>query len=89
MPHVLELLFGREVVLDMIPPYVYLGTLTGSDERFLTLEKADVHDLRDTATTRELYIHDAKRHGIRPTRERTFVKLDDIISVSALADVIE
>jgi len=89
MPHELESLIGREVVLDMIPPYVYLGTLVASDDRFLTLEKADVHDLRDTSTTRELYIIDAKRHGIRPTRDRVFVRLADTVSISALADVVE
>jgi len=89
MPHELQSLLGREVVFDMIPPYVYLGTLVATDDRFLTLEKADVHDLRDTSTTRELYILDAKRHGIRPTRARVFVKLADVISVSALADVVE
>lgn len=84
----LEPLVGREVVLDMISPYVYLGKLIAYDDRFLTLEQADVHDLRDTTTTRELYILESRRFGIRGTRDRVLVKLDQIVSISALEDVI-
>jgi len=63
-------LVGREVVIDVISEYVYLGTLTGHDARYFVLEQADVHDLRDTTTTRELYVVDSKRFGIRANRER-------------------
>ncbi|MFO1021321.1 MAG: hypothetical protein U0903_11580 [Planctomycetales bacterium] len=78
---------GREVVLDVSSPYVYLGTLTGEDHRYVTLENADVHDLRDTKTTRELYIVESRRHGIRTNRAVVLVRKDEIVSVSALSDV--
>lgn len=84
----LDPLVGHEVVLDMLSPFVYLGRLKAHDDRFLTLEQADVHDLRDTTTTRELYILESRRFGIRSTRERVLVKLDEVVSVSALEDVI-
>lgn len=82
-----EKLIGHEVVLDVIAPYVYLGTLTGYDERYFVLEQADVHDLRDTSTIRELYVLDSRRYGIRTNRDRVLVKRDEIVSLSALADV--
>ena len=80
---------GREVILDVSSPYVYVGTFKGSSPHCLILEDADVHDLRDTSTTRELYVLDAKRHGVNHNRKRVLVRLDEIVSVSALEDVIE
>src|SRR5690606_41751075 len=81
-------LAGREVVLDVASPFVYLGRLAGGDEKYLMLEDADVHDLRDTATTREEYVIAARRHGIAPNRTRVFVRVADVVSISALDDVI-
>jgi hypothetical protein len=87
--HVFDDLMGREVVLDVVGQYVYLGTLSGHDERYLILNDADVHDLRDTATTRELYVLEARRHGVRANRRRVHVRREEVISLSALDDVIE
>ncbi|MFN6106933.1 MAG: hypothetical protein ACK5EA_21100 [Planctomycetaceae bacterium] len=84
----LDLLIGREVVLDTASPYVILGRLANWNEQFLVLEQADVHDLRDTSTTRENYIVDSLRHGIRINRRRVFVSRRDIVCFSALNDVI-
>ncbi len=83
-----EQLMGREIVVDVASQYVYLGTLTGADEKYLVLEHADAHDLRDTNTTRELYVVDSKRLGIRRNRERVLVRVEEIVSISALEDVI-
>lgn len=81
-------LIGREVVLDVMSQYVYVGTLTGFDSNYAVLEQADVHDLRDTTTTRELYVIDSRRLGIRSNRQRVLVQLLQIVSISALEDVI-
>ena len=83
-----EQLVGREVVIDVVPQYVYLGRLTTCDAKYVVLEQADVHDLRDTTTTRELYVVDSKRFGIRANRERVLVRVGEIVSISALDDVI-
>ncbi len=83
-----ERLVGREVVIDVVPQYVYLGRLTAYDLKYVVLEQADVHDLRDTTTTRELYVIDSKRLGIRANRERVLVRIGEIVSLSALDDVI-
>jgi hypothetical protein len=81
-------LIGQEVVLDVVSQFVYLGTLVGKDDKYLVLTNADVHDLRDTATTRELYILESRRFGIRSNRERVLVRVDEVISLSALSAVI-
>jgi hypothetical protein len=84
----LDLLVGREVVLDTASPYVILGRLALWNEQLLVLEQADVHDLRDTSTTRENYIVDSLRHGIRINRRRVMVSRRDVVCLSALEDVI-
>ena len=84
----LAALVGREVVIDVASQYVYLGKLAGFDHKYLFLEHADAHDLRDTKTTREAYVVDAKRVGIRANREQVHVRIGEIVSLSALDDVI-
>ena len=84
-----EAYVGREVVLDLQSQYVCVGTLVGEDHRYLTLKNADVHDLRDSATTRELYVLDCRRHGVNWNRKRVLVRRDEIVSLSLLADVRE
>ena len=87
-PQVPLSLIGDEVVLDLATPYVILGKLVGEDHRYLILQDADVHDLRDSSTTRELYVLDARRHGINPNRLRVLVSREQIVSLSAFADVL-
>ena len=85
----LEQLVGREVVLDVVAPYVYVGTLVSFDHRYLALANADVHDLRDTATTRDLYVLEARRHGTNSNRRRVLVSREQVVSLSAIDDVAE
>lgn len=85
----LNSLLQAEVVVDVAAPFVYLGTLVGSDHRYLVLENADTHDLRDTTTTRDLYVLDAKRHGLNANRRRVLVSRDQIVSLSRLEDVLQ
>ncbi len=85
----LDTLLGHEVVIDVRGQYVYVGRLASYTDRFCVLENADVHDLRDTSTTRELYVLDSKRHGVRANRSRVVINRQEIVSLSRLADVIE
>lgn len=78
---------GQEVVIDLASSYVCLGILAGQDHRYLVLKNADLHDLRDTTTTREVYVLDCRRHGISWNRRKVLVKREDVVSVSLLSDV--
>jgi len=75
--------------VDVESLYVYVGTLTGVSDKTITLVDADVHDLRDSVTTRERYILDSKLHGIRTNRERVLIQRSHVVSMSALDDVVE
>jgi len=81
-------LIGQEVVIDVSSSYIYAGVLIEEDHRYIVLEAADVHDLRDTKTTRELYLLDTRRYGIRVNRNRVLINRDEIVSLSALEDVV-
>ena len=78
----------RVVVLDLASPYVVVGTLVSEDHRYLVLDEADMHDLRDSSTTRELYVLDTRRHGVGANRRRVLVSRTDIVGISLLDDVV-
>ena len=84
-----EELVGCEVVVDTKTPIVYIGTLTATGENFLILEEVDVHDINDTQTTKEVYILEAKKSGIKKNRNKVHVCFDQVVSVSRLEDVIQ
>lgn len=83
-----EKLIGKTVVIDLTSLYVIAGTLIGQDHHYLFLEQADVHDLRDTTTTREMYVHEMGLHGVAVNRERILVSRREVVSLSALEDII-
>ncbi|MEW4488262.1 hypothetical protein AB1L42_09290 [Thalassoglobus sp. JC818] len=80
-------LLGKTIVLDMASPYVFIGTLQAADDLFLVLVDVDVHDLRDSSTNRETYVHEARVHGVTPNRSRTLVYRNQIVSMSLLDNV--
>jgi small nuclear ribonucleoprotein (snRNP)-like protein len=85
----LEELIGEKVVLDLRSAFVCLGTLQRMDEHFLELSNADLHDLRDTETTRELYVAESKATGIKRNRRRVVVVRSEIIAVCRLDDIVD
>jgi hypothetical protein len=80
-------LIGERVVLDLRSEYVCLGTLERVDELFLELKNADLHDLRDTETTRERYVADSKATGIKRNRRRLLVLRAEVVAIARLEDV--
>jgi hypothetical protein len=84
----LQELIGQKVVLDLRSPYVCLGTLSRLDELHLELRNADLHDLRDTQTTRENYVAASQATGIKRNRKRLLVVRAEVVAVSRLEDVV-
>jgi small nuclear ribonucleoprotein (snRNP)-like protein len=79
---------GQKVVVDLRSPFVCLGTLKRFDEHFLELRNADLHDLRDTDTTRELYVADSAVTGVNRNRKRVVVSRAEVVAISRLEDVV-
>ena len=78
---------GTIVVLDLTSPFVVVGTLIECGPRYLVLGETDVHDLRDTSTTREQYVLGAARHGVSPNRRRVLISREQIVAIASLTDV--
>jgi hypothetical protein len=85
----LEAFLGQVVVVDFRAAYVCLGTLVRLDRDFLELLDADLHDFRDSSKTREVYVYDSVRLGIRRNRARVLVRRAEVVAVTLFADVSE
>ncbi len=83
----LESLLGKLVVIDLKSTYVCLGTLVGCDSQFLELHDADLHDFRDSPASREVYVHDSVRLGIRRNRARVLIRRDDVVALTRFDDI--
>jgi hypothetical protein len=86
---VLQELVGEKVVVDLRSAFVCLGTLSRLDEQFLELRHADLHDLRDTDTSRELYVAESRATGIKRNRKRVLLVRTEVVAVSRLEDVVD
>jgi hypothetical protein len=85
----LEEMIGQRVVVDFRGEFVCLGTLERVDAHFLELRNADLHDLRDTDTTRENYVASSVATGIKRNRRRLLVVRAEIVALARLEDVVE
>lgn len=83
----LETYLNCKVVLDLGSPYVCLGTLKSFDEHFVELRNADVHDLRDTDTSRENYVAQSLATGIKRNRKRVLIRRTEIVAIAAVDEV--
>jgi hypothetical protein len=85
----LEEFLDQKVVIDLRSAFVCLGTLTAVDETHLELRDADLHDLRDTHTSRENYVAAAKATGIKHNRKRLLLVRAEVVAIGRLKDVVE
>jgi hypothetical protein len=85
----LEEFVGAVVVIDLRSPYVCCGTLKRMDEMWLELRHADLHDLRDTDTSRELYVAECRATGVKRNRKRVLLLRAEIVAVALLEDVVD
>ncbi len=85
----LEEMMGQKVVADMRSTFVCLGTLVRADEHYLELRNADLHDLRDTQSTRENYVAASLTTGIKRNRKRVLLNRSDLVAISRLEDVVD
>jgi hypothetical protein len=79
----------QKVVVDFRSEFVCLGTLKRYDEHFLELRNADLHDLRDTDTSRENYVAASLATGIKRNRKRVVLSRADVVAISKMEDVVD
>ncbi len=79
---------GQVVVVDTNSSFVYVGTLAEVKPQFVVLKEVDVHDKHESLATKERYVMDAKRFGVKANRKEANVRVELVVSVSRLDDVI-
>jgi hypothetical protein len=84
----LDSLLGQRVVLDTGENTIYIGRLVSRHIDGFWLEEADVHHQDEGHASREQYIAESSRDGVRVNRQRVFVFRSTVISISALSDII-
>jgi hypothetical protein len=82
-------LVGERVVVDTDTTKLVVGTLEDAGEHLLTLAEADIHDMRDSRVTSEVYTLETLKYGVRANRKRVYVRVDRVVCVSRLDDVID
>ncbi len=78
---------GEVVAVDCASPYVAVGTLKQATAEYLELHDADMHDLRDTDSTREFYLVKTARHGVQANRKVLVLRMAEVVAVSPLSTV--
>jgi small nuclear ribonucleoprotein (snRNP)-like protein len=83
-----ESLVGQTVVVDTDSRFVYLGILERVELEFLVLKDVDAHDRRESPSTKEQYIMDTKKFGVKANRKEVSIRKSMVVSISKLDDVI-
>ena len=79
---------GQIVVIDTSSSFVYIGTLTEVLDNFLVMRDVDAHDRSEGQATKERYVMETKRFGVKSNRREVAVRKSVIVSVSKLDDVV-
>ena len=79
---------GQLVVVDTDSMFVYLGTLDRVEDHFVVLKDVDAHDRRESPSTKEQYIMDTKKFGVKPNRREVSIRKQMVVSISKLDDIL-
>jgi hypothetical protein len=77
----------KKIVLDTNSSWTYIGTLEEVTDHCAILSEVDVHDNKDTPSSKEMYIWQSSTSGIKANRNRAFINLDFAVSFSLLEDI--
>jgi len=87
MKETLKKFLKQKIVVDTRSSWVFIGVLENVFEDAIELSAVDVHESHDTHTSKEVYVLDSRRSGIKSNRDRVFINLDYLVSFSPLDDV--
>ena len=78
---------GQVVVVDLDGPWLAFGRLVAASTAWIELADADLHDMREGSSTRDVYALETLKHGVRVNRRRVVLPFSQIIAMSRLEDV--
>jgi len=86
-PEILAAFCGQLVVVDLDGPWMAFGRLGATTGGWIELLEADLHDLREGSSTRDVYALETQKLGVRVNRQRVLLPVSQIIALSRLEDV--
>ena len=87
MKEVLKKFSGKKIVVDTRSSWVYIGVLEKVGDNHIQVKGVDVHDNSDFTASKEQYIWESSRTGIKSNRETVYINLDYVVSFSPLETV--
>lgn len=81
-------LIGQVVVVDLDESYLVIGTLQAADDSHLSFTEADVHDHHEANCTKEVYLLESMKLGVRFNRKQVAVPRSRMLAISRLEDVV-
>jgi len=79
---------NQVIVIDTSGSIIVLGRLMKIASDCLVLQDADVHDCQEGYSSKELYVINALKYGIRPNRKKVYIPKSTVTAVSAIEDFI-
>jgi small nuclear ribonucleoprotein (snRNP)-like protein len=87
MKQALKKYLKKKIVIDTRSTWVYIGILDEILDNCIVLSEADVHDSNAVQTTKEFYVLESKKTGIKSNRHKVYINMEFIVSFSSLDEV--
>lgn len=85
----LDVYRDQVVVCDLREHYLVIGRLVEVGTSHLRLVEADLHDHREANSTKDVYLIETKKYGVRQNRARIDIPRMNVIAVCLLTDIVE
>ena len=89
MSDFLDQYLDQIVVCDLRESYLIVGRLSAYSAGHLHFTAADLHDHREANSTKDVYLIETKRYGIRQNRAKVDIPRDMLIAICRLEDIVE
>lgn len=86
-PDWLEEFRGQTVVCDLADLYLLIGVLDQVGPQHLSFVNADLHDHREANSTKDVYLIETRRFGIRVNRAKVSIPRSTLLAISRLDDL--
>lgn len=83
----LQRFVGKQVVADLGENYLIVGTLDHYSEGHLSFINADLHDHHEANSTKEIYVLETVKFGVRVNRARVDVPRRHLVAISLLSEI--
>jgi hypothetical protein len=78
---------GQLMVADLDESYLVIGVLAEADADCLVFTEADLHDHREANCTKDVYLIETLKLGVRANRRRVMVPRRRVVAISRLEDI--